>query len=173
MENTRLRRLLLTAIFAALTAVGAYVRIGSVTLQVFFACVSGMLLGPLWGTASQGLYVALGLLGLPVFTQGGGPMYVMQPTFGFLLGLLPLAAVTGWLSRYYKIPLFVSAVGGLCAMYAVALPYFYFITGQLLGLEALFMTACAPYLPFDGLKLLSACLLGQRLRLLLRNDLIF
>ena len=173
MEKSRLRNLLLMAIFAALTAVGAFLRIGSVTLQVFFACAAGMLLGPIWGAGSQGLYVLLGLLGLPVFTQGGGPMYVAQPTFGFLLGLLPLAATTGFLSRYPKIPLFLCARGGLCAMYAVALPYFYFVTGQVLTLKGLFLTACAPYLPFDGLKLLSACLLAQRLRYLLRRDFKF
>ena len=171
MENSRLRRLLLTAMFAALTAAGAFLRIGSVTLQVFFACVSGMLLGPVWGTASQGLYVLLGMLGLPVFAQGGGPMYVAQPTFGFLLGLLPLAAVTGALSRH--IPLFFCALGGLFAMYAVALPYFYIATGQVLPLKELLFAACVPYLPFDALKLLSACLLVRRLRFLLRRDIRF
>jgi biotin transport system substrate-specific component len=173
MKNSRLRNLLLTAVFAALTAVGAFVRIGTVTLQVFFACTAGMLLGPVWGTASQGLYVLLGLLGLPLFTHGGWFMYVVQPTFGFLLGLLPLAAVTGFLSRYPRIPLYLCAAGGLVALYAVALPYFYFVTGAVLPLRELFLTACAPYLPFDGLKLLSACMLGQRLRYLLRQDLRF
>ena len=37
--------------------------------------------------------VGIGLLGLPVFTQGGGIGYVLQPSFGFLLGLIPAAAV--------------------------------------------------------------------------------
>ena len=162
MERSRLRKLLLTAIFAALTAAGAFVHIGTITLQVFFACVAGLLLGPVWGTVSQGLYVLLGLLGLPVFTQGGGLLYVAQPTFGFLLGLLPLAAVTGYLSKCPRIPLFLCALGGLLAMYAVALPYFYVATGQVLPLTELLVTACVPYLPFDGLKLLTACLLIKR-----------
>ncbi len=173
MENSRLRSLLLTAMFAALTAAGAFVRIGTVTLQVFFACGAGILLGPWWGTASQGLYLLLGLVGLPLFTQGGGPMYIMQPTFGFLLGLLPLAWVTGYLSKYPRIPLFLCSLGGLVAMYAVALPYFYYITGGVLPLRELFLTACAPYLPFDGLKLLSASMMGRQLRYLLRRDLRF
>lgn len=43
--------------------------------------------------------MALGLIGLPIFTTGGGFAYVLQPTFGFLLGLIPTAAVIGALTR--------------------------------------------------------------------------
>ena len=39
--------------------------------------------------------MALGLVGLPIFTAGGGFGYVLQPSFGFLLGLIPTAAVIG------------------------------------------------------------------------------
>ena len=48
---------------------------------------------------SQLVYVALGLLGLPIFAVGGGPGYLLQPSFGFLLGLIPAAWVAGRLSR--------------------------------------------------------------------------
>ena len=81
------------ALLAALTAVGAFIKIplgySSITLQFFFTAMAGCLLGPYWGAASQGVYVLLGLVGLPIFTLGGGFGYVLQPTFGFLLGLSP------------------------------------------------------------------------------------
>ena len=173
MPKPLLRNLLLTALFAALTAVGAYLRIGEVTLQVFFACISGMLLGPLWGACAQGLYVLLGLVGLPVFSAGGGLMYVANPMFGFLLGLIPMAALVGYLTKFPRIHPFGAAAAGLAVLYLVALPYFYFVTGQLLGLKELLLSACVGFLPFDLLKLLSASMLGKRLILLLRNDLIF
>lgn len=173
MPKPLLRNLLLTALFAALTAVGAYIRIGEVTLQVFFACISGMLLGPVWGAAAQGLYVLLGLVGLPVFSAGGGLMYVVNPMFGFLLGLIPMAAIVGFLTKYPRIPLFVAGLAGLLLLYLAALPYFYFATGQALPLRELLMSACFAFLPFDLLKLLSASMLGKRLIFLLRNDLVF
>mgnify|MGYP002514908971 CR=1 FL=1 len=70
------RSMILAALFAALTAVGAFIRIptpvSAFTLQVFFAAMAGALLGRKWGMASQLIYVALGLLGLPIFTSGGG-----------------------------------------------------------------------------------------------------
>ena len=72
--------LVLTALFAALTAIGAFLRIPageiSFTLQVFFTSMAGILLGPWWGAASQVVYVLLGLIGLPIFTEGGGLMYL-------------------------------------------------------------------------------------------------
>ena len=59
--------LVLTALFAALTAIGAFLRIPagtiSFTLQVFFTSMAGVLLGPWWGAASQVVYVLLGLIG--------------------------------------------------------------------------------------------------------------
>ena len=83
--------LVLTALFAALTAIGAFLRIPageiSFTLQVFFTSMAGILLGPWWGAASQVVYVLLGLIGLPIFTEGGGLMYLAKPSCGFLLGL--------------------------------------------------------------------------------------
>ncbi len=173
MSKPLLRNMLLTALFAALTAVGAYIRIGEVTLQVFFACISGMLLGPLWGAVAQGLYVLLGLVGLPVFSTGGGLMYVTNPMFGFLLGLIPMAAAVGFLTKFPRIHPFLAGLVGLVLLYLVALPYFYFATGQLLGLKELLTSACVGFLPFDLLKLLSASMLGKRLIFLLRNDLVF
>src|SRR5690606_33159875 len=47
------------------------------------------------GVATVALYIAQGLAGLPVFTFGGGWAYVMSPTFGFILGYLPMAYIIG------------------------------------------------------------------------------
>lgn len=97
------RKLVYTALFAALTAAGAFLRIplgvSSITLQFLFTAMAGVLLGAGGGALSQAVYVALGLLGLPIFTAGGGFGYVLQPTFGFLLGLIPAAAVIGAMTR--------------------------------------------------------------------------
>lgn len=54
--NTRTRKLVYTALFAALTAVGAFLRIpmvySSVTLQYLFTAMAGLLLGRRWGALS-------------------------------------------------------------------------------------------------------------------------
>lgn len=46
--------------------------------------------------ATVALYIAEGLSGLPFFANGGGWAYVMSPSFGFILGYLPMAAIIGW-----------------------------------------------------------------------------
>lgn len=98
-QHDMTRNMVLAALFAALTAIGAFLQIPTgtvpITLQFLFTALAGLLLGWKWGAVSQLLYVGIGLLGLPVFTQGGGIGYVLQPSFGFLLGLIPAAAVIG------------------------------------------------------------------------------
>jgi biotin transport system substrate-specific component len=87
--------ILWVSLFTALTAVGGFVRIPTplvpITLQTFFVYLSGNLLGSRKGAASQLLFLAAGLIGIPVFGNGGGPGYVLQPTFGYLIGF-PAAA---------------------------------------------------------------------------------
>ena len=70
------RIMTLSALFAVLTALGAFIRIPfplvPITLQTFFVFLSGTLLGSRAGALAQVLYVGMGLIGLPVFTGGGG-----------------------------------------------------------------------------------------------------
>jgi septal ring factor EnvC (AmiA/AmiB activator) len=94
--NSRLRTG--AALFAALTGLSGLIRIpvASVpfTLQTLFVYLSGMVLGRRYGTISQLVFLAVGLLGLPVFTGGSGPAALSMPTFGYLASF-PAAA---WLA---------------------------------------------------------------------------
>jgi biotin transport system substrate-specific component len=90
------------ALLAALTAVGAHLRIPipfvPITLQAAFACLAGLLLGPRRGSASQLVYLAVGLVGFPVFARGGGLHYILEPSFGYLLGFVAGAYVCGFVA---------------------------------------------------------------------------
>jgi biotin transporter BioY len=66
-----------------------------ISAQLLMVWMSGALLGPRRGGLAMALYLALGLGGLPIFTNGGGFAYVAQPTFGYLLAFLPAVVVTG------------------------------------------------------------------------------
>lgn len=91
------------ALFTALIAIGTFIKIPipyiPITFQVMFVLLAGMLLGPRLGALSVALYVTIGLVGLPVFTQGGGFGYVLQPTFGYLIAFIFAAYLTGWIVR--------------------------------------------------------------------------
>ena len=66
----------LCGMFAALITVGAYIKfhIGAVpfTMQVFFVILAGMMLGRKFGSISVLVYIAAGLVGIPVFTAAEG-----------------------------------------------------------------------------------------------------
>ena len=98
----------LCGLFAALVAVGAFIKVViptgadtmNFTLQWFFVMLAAFLLGSRRAFTSVGVYLLIGLAGVPIFARGGGPAYLLRPTFGFLLGFLLAAWVTlqpiGW-----------------------------------------------------------------------------
>lgn len=173
MKN-KTRMMILAALFAALTAVGAFIRFPlgtmSVTLQFMFTAMAGVLLGAKWGAVSQAVYVVLGLVGLPVFTMGGGIGYVMQPSFGFLLGLIPTAWVIGRLTEkengHWRIAL--ACLAGLAVLYLIGLPYMYLIMKLYLHKSITVWTAIKAgmlvYLPGDAIKIALTVLLCKPLR---------
>ena len=182
--------MILTAVFAALTAVGGFLRIPfgtiSFTMQVFFTCMAGLLLGPYWGSLSQLLYVLLGLIGLPIFTEGGGLMYVVKPTFGFLIGLIPMAFVVGMLTRglgakrtksgaplsrpMQFLWLLLAQLVGLVVLYAIGLPYLYIFMHGAWTFQKTVVSGCLIFLPFDLMKMILAALLALRIRPLLQKQ---
>ena len=169
------RTLTRTALFAALTAAGAFIRIplgySSITLQFFFTAMAGCLLGPVWGPVSQAVYVALGLIGLPIFTQGGGLTYLLQPTCGFLIGLIPAAWVIGLLTAHrppHPVRTALACLAGLAVLYAVGLPYMAVILNQYMGktmdLSAILWAGMLPFLPGDMLKIAVTAALAPLLQ---------
>lgn len=102
-----------------------------------FTTLSGLILGSRKGAASVAVYVALGLSGVPVFTQGGGPGYIFQPTFGYLLGFIAGAWLTGKLSEHMEKLSFVrilfASLAGLLVVYLFGMVYVYIINNYYLN----------------------------------------
>ena len=132
-------------LFAALMAAGAYIKIAipigpfvvNFTLQIFVALLAGFLIGPRLGAFSVLIYLAVGLMGVPVFAAGGGPAYLLRPTFGFLLGFVFAAWITGWLSGLKSgmqpgWSVF-SAFWGMMSYYVSGVLYFYLMTNYVLS----------------------------------------
>ena len=159
----RAKELCMAALFAALTAAGAVIRIplgvSTLTLQLLFTAMAGVLLGARTAALSQAVYVALGLLGLPVFTKGGGIGYLLEPTCGFLLALPASAYVIGRLTqkRRTRAAVAVACAAGFCVVYAVGLPYMAavcrFYLGMAMDARAVFAAGMAPFLLGDALKI--------------------
>ena len=161
------RYLILSAIFAVLTALGTWIRIpmpvSSFTLQTFFCAMAGLLLGSRWGTVSQIVYLLLGLVGLPVFTSGGGITAFLTPTGGFLLGLIPMAWLAGKVKGSLR-----ACLLGLLALYAVGLPWMHVVITVYLqrpwSLWQTLLYGMVIFLPWDILKMSLAAWLCKKIR---------
>ena len=122
-----------------------------------------------------GIMVALGLIGIPIFAAGGGFGYIFNPTFGFLLGLIPAAWVVGRVCGDSLAPrrMALASLAGLAVLYAVGMPYMALILNVYMGkgmtFSAILWAGMLPYLPGDAVKIVIAAgvcpILRRRLKL--------
>lgn len=169
--GTNTKMLIMTAIFAAVTAVCSQIQIPlapvPINLATFAVFVTAGLLGSRWGTISLTVYVLLGAAGLPVFAGfQGGFGKIAGPTGGYIIGYILAAFVTGLLIEYFSkrkvtYPLLaLSMVTGLAICYILGTIWFIHLTGWTLG-KAL-MTCVVVFLPGDALKIIAASILVKR-----------
>ncbi len=189
----KIKQLLICAFFAALTAAGAiFIKIpipGTMlvfTFQTFFVFLSGLLLAPKYALISQLVYIAIGLLGLPVFSKGGGLWYILEPSFGFLPGFAFSALLISVLLRTKiaekltaKSLLVISAYVLICiaSIYAVGIAYMYAVLNLYLRTPAtlgyVIVTATGIYFFFDIAKFIAALLLGRAVQKRLPDKTLF
>ncbi|MFZ5591614.1 MAG: biotin transporter BioY [Bacillota bacterium] len=177
--NFTTREITLTALFAAMAVVAAMlVRFGSAivpfSLLPFVVLLAGGILGSRLGALSMALYVLMGLVGLPVFAKPpfGGPMYVLSPTFGFLLGFIAAAWVTGILlskkENHSYLRYVLASLIGLVVIYLCGLPYLYiimnFYLGQSMDVMKVLQVGLLPFIVPDLFKALAAAVLAKQVR---------
>lgn len=160
-------------LFTALCAATALlVRFGSslvpFSLVPFAAVLAGATLGPKLGAISVLVYITLGLIGLPIFAAApyGGPLYVLNPTFGYLPGMALAAYLTGLILQkniFWRLPLAILAA--TFAPYLLGLPYLALILAKVvnkpLGFRGVLMAGMIPFLIGDFLKAALAVYLGE------------
>lgn len=174
-QKISIQSMTVCALFTALIAVGAFIRVPlplwPFTLQFLFANLAVLLLGRRDGTIACAAYVLLGLIGLPIFTKGGGPQYIFEPTFGCILGFVIGGFVAGTFlkhgaSKRFLHYLAASALNVLC-VYALGMAWFYWVQalylGQSVTLLGIFMTCFFPTIGADIIKCLLSALLAVRL----------
>lgn len=161
------RNVVYIALFAALIAVlGLIPKITlasgiPITAQSMGVMLCGTVLGARRGALAVGLFLLLVALGLPLLAGGRGGLGVFTtPWAGFLFGFPVAAFVTGlvvekWRAGNLAVIAGVAAViGGIGALYLVAIPYYMVMKPAGLG-EAL-VVAMAPFMPGDLIKAVMA-----------------
>jgi biotin transport system substrate-specific component len=156
-------------LFAGLTGLSAQVAFSlpftpvPLTAQVLLALVAGGFLGRYLGPASQGVYVALGFLGLPWFAPApggswfsvGGAGVVFGASGGYLLGLIVASALVGWLlDRRVRerrfVPILAVLLAGVSVVYCMGALQFQALFHT--SLSETLADAIVPFFPGDMLK---------------------
>lgn len=169
------RDLILCGLFSALICVGAFIKIPipamPITLQVQFVILAGLLLGGKSAGTSALVYMVLGLIGLPIFTQGGGLGYVFQPTFGYIIGFVFGGYITGKIAGKELTPtykrLFAATGAGVAIIYLFGMIYFYICNNYMLniplGIGTTLLYCVVMVIPGDLITCALAILLAKRL----------
>lgn len=175
-SNRTARRAAAVLLFAVLTAIGAAIEVRlpgtpvPVTLQSLFVSLSGVLLGPALGAASQALYLLVGALGAPVFSGGdAGVAHLFSPSGGYLLAFPAAAAVTARLAG--RVPARWSVGSAMRLWFAILIGTAVIFAGGAAQLALLTGNSAQavelgvlPFIAGDLLKVTAALLIALRYR---------
>jgi len=171
--NIKTKDMVLVALFASLTAIGAFIKIPTpfgvpFSMQPLFVIFAANLLGSRLGLMSQLVYIFVGLIGIPIFTSGGGPAYVLNPTFGYLAGFAIGAYVIGKLieNREKNFKNFILAnLLGLVVFYLFGVAHLYLIMNFYLGkaypINSALIGGFLIFLPFDIIKAIISAIISK------------
>ena len=147
----------------------------SITLQTFAVAIIPYILK--WKRASIVLtaYILMGLIGIPVFSDGGGFFYALKPSFGFILGFLASTFITGAnVFKNSKIAGLIKGLLGLLTLDLIGMVYMYFILKYYIGSDkaSIVYVIQVGFLPFilkDSISVVLAYIISLRLSPILDN----
>jgi biotin transport system substrate-specific component len=162
MKSKKLQRLAAAGIFAAASAVLSQISFTipmtsiPFSLGIMAAFLSGALLPKYYALLSQLIFISLGAVGLPVFSQfRGGLSVIVGPTGGYLLGYLFIAFFVSLSVEHFKkrlwLSLALSMVISLLAAYALGTVWFVIQTDT--APTAALLTCVVPFIIPDLIKI--------------------
>lgn len=175
-DYTSVRPMIHASLFAALTAIGAFIKIPipvspvPITLQVFFVLLAGLVLGSRWAGTGMAVYIILGIIGFPVFSGGSSGIGVMLgPTGGYLIGFVPAAFVTGLIAETFgrSMPVKIGAmIAGLSIIYLLGIIQLSIVAD--LSIRESVVIGVLPFLIGDSIKLIAALIVSKRIEPVIR-----
>lgn len=164
----KIKNITLCGLFAALTAVLSQfsLPIGPVpiNLATFAVFCAGGILGSKLGAASLGIWAALGICGVPVFTMfRGGIGTLLGPTGGYIIGYIPAAWIIGFTLQKTgkKFTTYVLSMT-LGAIIYFSLGTLWFMLSSSVSLSKALSVCVLPFIPGDLLKIFAASILCDR-----------
>lgn len=168
-KRLAVKKLAYIALFTALIVVGGFVRIPvgtiPITLQTLFVLLGASLCGKTVGVLSAVVYLIIGLIGVPIFSAGGGIFYVLQPTFGYLLGFVLAGLIAGVPKKGFWSRLGFNLLS-IIVIHVVGVVYFYLISNLYLdislGLSQVILSGSIIFLPVDIISATLSAIIANK-----------
>jgi biotin transport system substrate-specific component len=174
-QPPNLRMMVFASLFTALIIIGGYLSFPipvspvPIVLADLFVMLAGLVLGASWGSASVGMFLFIGALGIPVFTGGkAGLAALFGTTGGFLFGYFIGAFIIGLISGKGK-PSFIkdliALIAGNIIIFSLGVPWLKLVLKVTWDKALAF--GLLPYIPGNIIKIIAAFVLIRALRPLL------
>ncbi len=170
MRNSKLQMMIVTALFAAIIGILAQVTIPlplvPITGQTLAIGLAATILGSRYGTLSSILYLIIGAIGIPVFSQmSAGFGVIFGPTGGFIVGFIPTAFIIGIYLEKTKFTVTNAFIANIIGMFVTLIigTVWLKVIAQL-SWTAAFMGGFAPFIIGGIIKAILAAWIGILVR---------
>lgn len=181
MKKINIKDLIICSMFSSLIALGAFIKIPlfliPFTMQVFFVLLSSINQKKMFSFLSVFIYILIGLMGLPIFSEGGGMSYFLKPTFGYLLGMLISSILISSLLEKCKFTfrnIMIISIIAVLLIYIIGTLYCYIISKYYLetnlGFKTLIIYCFLSTIIGDIISTILASIISLRLKNILKND---
>lgn len=180
MKSIKIKDLAIMAILEALLIVFSKITfpIGPIplTLQTLAVFLISLILGVKKSMIVFELYMLMGLIGIPVFSTGGGWSYVLQPSFGFIIGFFFASIVIGLSSKSNKFyTKYIMSTIGLLIIDLFGVIYMFIIMNYYLDLDKnisyILSVGVLPFFVKDFACMILSCVIYSRLQYILYPEL--
>ena len=176
MIDKRVRTPVMLALFTSVICITSFIAIPlfgvPITLQSFGIAMALFMLGGARATATVLVYIAIGAVGLPVFSGfGGGLGVLLGPTGGFIVGFLVLTVVYHLFTTVFGSAEWSKILGytvGHVLMYTLGALWFFLFFGDGAGFFKILLITVIPFIIPDAVKMILAYTLSNRLNKLIR-----
>ena len=162
--------LTMTAVMAAvIAAVSPFaISLGPIPLSfcTLMLYITPYILGWRQGSVATLVFILLGMIGVPVFTNfESGLGKVLGPTGGYIAGYIPLVIITGLAIKFFsknRVLQFLGMITATAVLYTLGTAWFCIQSGN--GLQKAIALCVVPFIPGDLIKMAVAVIVGPELQ---------
>lgn len=176
-EKLKVHKLTVTALMTAIICIIAPYAIPipisetPITLATFAIYIASLVLGWRLSAVCVFIYILIGAVGLPVFSNfGSGLQKIVGPTGGYLIGYFAITIIAGWFADMFEKKVVLHILGmilGTAVLYLLGTLWMGYSLN--LSVKAAITVGVLPYIALDAIKISAAAAIGYPIRLQIKK----